>query len=89
MSDRPLDDIRPFGPFISRGEDDEDSEVQVPEPVESDHRFESMSDLPDSPMLKEYVNSLAAKTDKSKVEIINSEPVKLYMQRLGVWEEVK
>ena len=88
MSNRPLDGIRPFGPFISRG-DNEDSNEQVPEPVQSEHRFQSMSDLPDSPMLEQYVNSLVEKTGKSEVEVINSEPVKLYMQRLGVWEQVK
>jgi hypothetical protein len=88
MSNRPLDDIRPFGPFISR-DNDEDIEQKAPEPVQSEHRFQSMSDLPNSPMLEEYVNSLVQKTGKSELEVINSKPVKLYMQRLGVWEQVK
>lgn len=83
MSRRPLEDIRPIGPFfkVEEGEELEQASSQV--------KFESISDLPDSPMLEQYVQSIKQKTGKSEVEVINSQPVEDYMKRLGVWSQVE
>lgn len=76
---RPLKNKRVFGPVIdlnsSSGGD-----------VEVGGEFKSIDDLPDSPMLKEYVERQIEYTGLDEKTVINSDPVKNYMERLGVWE---
>lgn len=81
MVKRPLKDRRPLGPFISRSSSDSEDFVDIEDP-----KFDSIEDLPDSPMLKEYVNRQAEYLGKDVEDIINSKPVKDYMKRLGVWD---
>jgi hypothetical protein len=82
---RPFEDIRPVGPFVS----DNNSADQEINTENYNPTFESVSDLPESPMLEQYVNSIVAKTGKSEKEVINSKPVKVYMKRLGLWKIAK
>ena len=75
MVNRPFKDIRPVGPII-------DLDEQPSENTEEE--FESLDDLPDSPMLREYVKRQAEYLNADVDEVINSKPVKDYMERLGV-----
>ena len=91
MSRRPFDGIRPFGPFI----DLQDKDISQPlnskqkERTDSIPTFESVDDLPDSPMLRQYVQTIKKKTGNTEKEVINSKPVREYMKRLGVWSQVE
>mgnify|MGYP006934458326 CR=1 FL=1 len=84
MVNRPFKDIRPLGPFVSNeaGTEAQSKEKHINAPV-----FNSMSDLPDSPMLKQYVEQQVNYTGLDEKTVINSTPVKEYMKRLGVWDK--
>lgn len=93
MVRRPFEGVRPLGPLLGRGRDvsqgeveEQDTQEQVVESTNDVH-FNSLSELPDSPMLKEYVRRQANYLDEDIEVIINSKPVKQYMKRLGVWEQ--
>lgn len=82
MVERPFKDRRPLGPFVSSSSSRNSSQTNNGDPT-----FESIDDLPDSPMLREYVNQQSEYLNKDIEEVINSKPVKDYMKRLGVWEQ--
>jgi len=91
---RPLKDKRPFGPLVNLNQDNAELSQPSESPTiweesssESNTRFNSIDDLPDSPMLKQYVEREIEYTGLDEVTVINSTPVKKYMQRLGVWEK--
>lgn len=79
MVDRPFKNVRPIGPLIYIN-----SESQSASTVDG-VEFESMSDLPDSPMLRQYVKKQIDYTGLDEKTVINSSPVREYMKRLGVW----
>lgn len=81
MVKRPLGDRRPLGPFLSPSKA-ESEEVKTDN--SSNPTYNSLDELPDSPMLEEYVTQIMEKTGKSEEEVINSKPVERYMKRLGV-----
>jgi len=90
MVNRPFKDIRPVGPIVDIGDsntsdsaDDNTSSGGGEDTVV----FESIDDLPDSPMLKEYVIEQADAARLDVETVINSTPVEQYMKRLGVWEQ--
>lgn len=101
MVRRPLENKRPIGPFFGEQADSDTAHGSSREPLEPDQiqdssdpdfssvTFESLDDLPDSPMLIQYVERQANYLGKDISEIINSKPVKQYMVRLGVWEAAK
>lgn len=82
MVRRPLADKRIVGPLFTSSSSSGSTESETKDPT-----FESLDDLPDSPMLRQYVNRQAEYLDKDVEDIINSKPVKEYMRRLGVWEQ--
>lgn len=82
MVERPFEDRRIVGPIFNTSNSDNRTEPQDIEP-----EFDSVDDLPDSPMLREYVAREAEYFDVEPEVIINSQPVKDYMKRLGVWEQ--
>lgn len=73
---RPLKNRRIIGPVL----DFEAEEVSSTD----GGGYESKDDLPDSPMLHEYVDRMVEFTGKPEKAVINSEPVEQYMKRLGV-----
>lgn len=79
-----LDRPRVFARSGSSNPDEELEEVK-----DDEVHFDSMEDLPDSPMLKEYVQKLSNYFDKPPEKIINTQPVRDYMKRLGVWKQAK
>lgn len=85
MVKRPLKDKRPIGPLFSTSQSQREVESRNGDPT-----FESIDDLPDSPMLREYIRKEAEyfNADSEEIKkIINSKPVEEYMKRLGVWEQ--
>jgi len=86
---RPLKNKRLLGPVFdfSNGEGSGSGEDIIID--DSEIEFTSMDDLPESPMLRQYVERQSEYLEADVVSIINSEPVKQYMRRLGVWEEAK
>lgn len=93
MVNRPFKDKRPIGPLVDFTDSESVSNQSATKDNSSqsdsldDVYFESISDLPDSPMLKEYVDREVEYTGLDTETIINSTPVKRYMQRLGVWRQ--
>jgi len=91
MVRRPFKYRRPIGPFILKDRDtdvvDHETRDQEVDTINADPHFESLDDLPDSPMLMEYIEKQAKYFNRDPEEIINSPPVKDYMRRLGVWEQ--
>lgn len=86
----PLRDRDRIFPILDRrtvfsGQEDE-IETDVKDSIP---HFESVEDLPESPMLRNYVSRLSNHLNKAEEEIINSEPVRDYMKKLGVWESAK
>lgn len=49
--------------------------------------FDSIDDLPESQMLREYVKQQADYLGLPVDKVINTQPVKDYMKRLGLWEQ--
>lgn len=82
MVRRPLRNKRPIGPILDYSDSRSSDETQTGDPT-----FDSLDDLPDSPMLRQYVERQAEYLNKDIEEVINSKPVKDYMKRLGVWEQ--
>lgn len=87
MVNRPFKNRRPIGPFLQRGTGIGKQTKDDTHNNGGDPHFRSIEDLPDSPMLRQYVRNQADYLDEDIENIINSEPVKDYMRRLGVWEQ--
>lgn len=89
MVRRPFKDRRPLGPFIteSDGSDTNKPDENNINQGRQSPTFESIDDLPDSPMLREYIHKQSEYFGVEPEEIINSKPVEDYMRRLGVWEQ--
>lgn len=78
---RPLKSRRVFGPVIDLNSSKDDVSV------DDGRRFESREDLPESPMLEEYVDRMIEFTGQPEDAVINSDPVINYMKRLGVYNK--
>lgn len=96
MVRRPFKDKRPVGPLFTNDDKDTRNANQVVtddsgEPIVNDEgrvaRFESIDDLPDSPMLMSYVEEVKEWSGNSEFEVINSKAVEDYMKKLGVWRQ--
>lgn len=87
MPDRPFRDRERRFPIFDRptlvgSSESEDDEDEIP-------HFDSVEDLPDSPMLERYIEQVSEYLDMPKDEVINTQPVRDYMRELGVWELAK
>lgn len=85
MVKRPLEDNRIIGPFITL--ESSTGEESSEQSTNDDISFESINELPDSPMLKTYVKEIQKKSGQPEKAVINSDPVEDYMKQLGVWKQ--
>lgn len=75
--------ILPRDTVLEQENSSSDSNLSEFERDEIPH-FDSRDDLPDSPMLNQYIDNVSRYLNKSEEEIINSQPTIDYMRQLGV-----
>lgn len=88
MVKRPFKDRERIFPIIrERKLLDFESSIESEVSDETVPHFDSVDDLPNSPMLKQYIENQAEYFDAPPDEIINTQPVIDYMRKLGVLEQ--